>query len=801
MTSTNAAAASSTPVASQADAAHLSHPDEASGPTVALVGNPNVGKSTIFNGATGARQRTVNAPGTTVEVKAGNWKAVGARILDLPGTYSLIPNSPDEKVVADTLAGIPGSLTDPATGRHVDLVLAVLDGGSLTRSLYLLGQIGQTGHAVAAVITMADVAQDNGQEIDFTGLSRKLGIPVLVMDGRKSADHKVLNDFVSDALATRPHISGIDVDPSAPGYFALAAARAALQTCSDQVTIGDGRDLLAQTTCGCGEPQSRGNCCSKGLAPERIPEPKSRKSLLAKDCCEPGGPTDTASSTTSTDSCCGAPVASLGIPATREELRAQIRKDAESIPAVPSGPNSDAELKRASRLFTWVEGVEKSLAAQPSSGRVSRSDKVDRVLLNPFVGPLFFFGVMWLLFQLAGVWVSPIQDKFDYWLASTDDGAISLANGLLWVLGQVGLEGTWVESLLVNGLATGLGVVGSFVPLMFAIFAAISILEDSGYMARAAFLGDRVMRKIGLDGRVILPLIMGFGCNLPALAAARTLPSAAQRLVTVLITPYTSCAARLTIYLMIAKIFFPENTGTVVWSMYVLSVLMVVLAAWALKQVYTKNEAQAPLMLILPAYQLPRILVLLRNAWLRSWAFVKGAGKIIVVMTMFVWLLGAIPTSSNHSFADPEMPMQESAYGRVAQVIAPVFAPAGFDDWHLSGALMTGFVAKETVVSSIVASYNMDASAAGDAESNGDNLGELPDLITATFERTAGAEHAGLAAIAFLVFVLTYTPCLATVAEQVRQIGGKRTTIAVGVQLVIAWLLAVGVFQIGRLIV
>ena len=325
-------------------------------------------------------------------------------------------------------------------------------------------------------------------------------------------------------------------------------------------------------------------------------------------------------------------------------------------------------------------------------------------------------------------------------------------------------------------------------------------------MARAAFLGDRLMRTIGLDGRVILPLIMGFGCNLPALAAAKTLPSERQRLVTVLITPYTSCAARLTIYLMVARIFFPDNAGTVVFAMYVISLFMVVLGAWVLKFFITKNEAQAPLMLILPAYQMPRLGVFLTRALRNSWMFIKGAGKIIVTMTLIVWLLGAIPVSANDDgttlgFASPELAMEDSAYGAAAKTIAPIFTPAGFGDWHMSGALMTGFVAKETVVSSIVAAYNMDESAAGDAEDNGSNLGALPELLNDTFTRTAGEGRQGLAAIAFLVFVLTYTPCLATVAEQTRLIGGKRTTLAVVVQLVTAWIAAVAVFQIGSLFI
>ncbi|MDN6566559.1 MAG: ferrous iron transporter B, partial [Actinomyces sp.] len=457
-------------------------------------------------------------------------------------------------------------------------------------------------------------------------------------------------------------------------------------------------------------------------------------------------------------------------------------------------------LAEAEDLFAWVDGVEAAAHnAREDSAKLSRSDRIDRLLLHPLVGIPVFFALMWLLFKVAGEWVGPVQDFFDGLFSSQDEGAFSLANGLTSVLGAMGAQDTWVKGLLVDGLCTGLGVVASFLPLMFVIFLMISLLEDSGYMARAAFLGDRVMRAIGLDGRVILPLIMGFGCNLPSLAATRTLPNARQRLVTTLIIPYTSCAARLTIYLMIARIFFPENTGTVVFGLYLLSLVMVVVGALALKPILNREASHAPLMLVLPSYQVPRVAVTLKSTTLRAWSFVKGAGKIIVVMTLVVWFMSAIPVVAGHSFADSDLPMEDSLYGRTAQVLVPAFEPTGFGEWHMTGALMTGFVAKETVISSIVTSYNMDPETqGGDAEDGGTDLGSLPDLVRGSFEKSAG-DAAPLAAFAFLVFVLTYTPCLATVAEQARQIGGKLTSMAVVVQLAAAWILATAIFQIGRL--
>lgn len=666
--------------------------------TVALIGNPNVGKSTLFNHLTGARQKIVNAPGTTVTVMAGQWRSLGARVLDLPGTYSLIAQSPDEQVVTDTVAGAAGSLTDPAAGLDIDLALAVLDGGSLTRSLYLLAQVAQAGLPVAAVITMSDVAQQNGEPVDVAALAAATGIPVLELDPRSANAYQALDQMVSAAIENQPHVSGLAADPSAPGF-----------------------------RCHC----TPGNC----------------------SC-------DHASTVT--------------------------------------------EMDRAGTLFEWVEQIESTArTAHEEPGTLSRSDKVDRFLLHPVAGTLTFFALLWLLFQIAGSWVGPIQDWCEALFSSTDEGAISLANGVLWATGAAGLDGTWFESFLVGGLCSGIGVVAGFFPLMFVIYAALSILEDSGYMARAAFLGDRLMRKIGLDGRVILPLIMGFGCNLPSLAAARTLPSPKQRLVTVLITPYTSCAARLTIYLMIGKVFFGAHAGTVVFSMYLISLLLIVGGAWVLKHFITKDEQSAPLMLVLPAYQVPRLVVLLRTTFQRAWTFVTGAGKIIVLMTLVVWFMGAVPMSgSGEGFADEDLAMEDSLYGSTARVLEPVFEPAGFGEWHMTGALMTGFVAKETVVSSIVTSYNLDPEVdAGDAEDNGSDMGKLPQLLNESLEESAGQGYEGLAAFAFLVFVLAYTPCMATVAEQAKIIGGKKTALAVLTQLVIAWVLAVAIFQIGSLLI
>jgi ferrous iron transport protein B len=338
----------------------------------------------------------------------------------------------------------------------------------------------------------------------------------------------------------------------------------------------------------------------------------------------------------------------------------------------------------------------------------------------------------------------------------------------------------------------GVGVVVSFLPLMAIMFAAIALLEDSGYMARVAFVADRLMRGIGLDGRAVLPLVIGFGCNLPALAATKTLPNARQRLLTGLLVPYASCTARLVVFLFIASAVFPEHAGTVVFGLYIASVAVIVLVGLALKRTAFRELGREPLVLALPAYQAPRVWPLLRSVLLRSRAFALRAGQVIVVLSVAVWTLMAVPLASGYSFGD-SIPPSHSLFGQVSEAIAPVFAPAGFGDWHASAALLTGFVAKETVVGTLATTYGVE-------EPEDPALAhDLGGRVRATLERTSGG-HPGAAAIAFMLFSLAYTPCMVAMAEQRRLFGGRVTAASVGLSVAAAWLLAVLAFQLGRLL-
>jgi ferrous iron transport protein B len=664
---------------------------------VLLVGGPNVGKSTLFNALTGARQRTMNAPGTTVELTTGTWRtasvgpdspAIERAIVDLPGTYSLLARSVDEQVSADAVRELAQSSSEGIGPQGVAVV--VLDATALTRSLYLLAQVAETGVPLIVALTMLDlvaaaadspIAAVEPDKLAAT-LGDVLGIPVVPVYGRSRGDggQRDLARAVDDVAARPRHLIGISALPNIEA--------------------------------------------PEGAAPD-----------LAR------------------------------------------------------------EVAHAETVFAWVEQVIEQVGTRlaPHSdqknpnterGRLHRtfSDRVDTVLLNPWAGIPVFLAVVWLLFQLTTKFAAPLQALIGQLVNGPLAGAVT------WLLGLVGLDHGWLQGLLVDGLLVGVGTVLTFLPVMAVMFAALGVLEDSGYLARAAFVADRAMRSLGLDGRALLPLIIGFGCNLPALAATRILPNARQRLLTGLLIPLTSCSARLTVYVLLASAFFPANAGTVIFAMYLTSVLLVLAGGLLLRRTAFRDVRAEPLILVLPPYQRPHLRTLGMSVRLRVGSFITRAGKIIVITMCAVWLLMALPVTGGHSIGD--VPVADSVYSKVASGIAPVLAPAGFGNDHAAAALMTGFVAKEVVVGSFAQSYAVAKPA------DASNAGSLGEQLRASFNESSGG-HGGAAALAFMVFVLAYTPCVAALAEQRRLFGWRPTGSALLAQLASAWALAVLVFQIG----
>ena len=454
-------------------------------------------------------------------------------------------------------------------------------------------------------------------------------------------------------------------------------------------------------------------------------------------------------------------------------------------PRAHAEPSADDPFAVDDDRFTWVNNAMQCMQAT-GKARATFSDRFDRVATAPVVGPLLFLGVMWLVFQTTTVVAAPVQDWLDAFFAGPVSAAVVTA------LGWVGLAGGWVEGLVVDGLIAGVGTLLTFVPLMALMFLLLALLENSGYTARAAVVTERAMRAIGLPGRAFLPLIVGFGCNVPAISAARILPDSRQRIMTALLVPFTACGARLPVFVMLAAVFFPANAGNVVFGMYLASVALVIGIGLLLRKTLWRTMGAEPMVIDLPAYTLPLPRQVLQLLWTKVAAFLRTAGGIIVVAVVAVWALSSIPApGADGSVGD--VAIEDSVFAATANAISPVFEPAGFGDWHTTGALIAGFVAKEAVISSWAQTY-----AAGEPADPADP-GLLGNQVYLDFEASSGG-HTTAAVLAFLVFLLAYVPCVATLGEQRREIGTRWMLASVGISLTTAYVLAVAVFQIGRVL-
>ncbi|MDK8476053.1 MULTISPECIES: ferrous iron transport protein B [unclassified Corynebacterium] len=459
---------------------------------------------------------------------------------------------------------------------------------------------------------------------------------------------------------------------------------------------------------------------------------------------------------------------------------------AQAMRAEPTIIRQDSGLDQR---FADLDAAEKAAVHRVEVGE-TLTQRVDRVVLHPVVGPLFFLAVMWAVFFITTTVAGPMQDGLEDLVTGPVSDAARAG------LEAIGLDHWLISGLLVDGLIGGVGMVLTFAPLLALMFLCLAVLEDSGYMARAAVVTDRVMRSIGLPGKAFIPIVVGYGCNVPAISATRVLGDVRHRILTCLLIPFTSCSARLIVFMMLAQVFFPEHAGSAVFGMYVLSIALVVAVGLALRKTVWRAMPSEALVIDLPSYQLPTFKLTLSVMWVRLKGFLHTAGGIIVATVVVIWLLMSIPVTGGHSFDEEAVPPEDSAYGAVSKAISPAFAPAGFDSWSLTGPLVTGFVAKETLISTWAQTYAVDDVTDADPEEQAES--SLADHIRSDFDAASGGH--GLAAVwAYMVFLLAYTPCVATVAAQRREIGWKWTLIGFALQLVTAWVLAVGVFQVLRL--
>ena len=709
--------------------------------TIALAGNPNSGKTSVFNSMTGARQQVGNWPGVTVEKKVGSlsYRGYEIEVVDLPGTYSLTAYSVEERVVRSYLVE-----------SKPDIVIHVVDTGNLARNLYLTVQLMELDVDLVVNLNMWDEFLDSGSELDLEKIHRLLGAPVVPTVANRGEGIEALLDAAIDLAEDReehhrhvpisygPHVDDVLVElvklledrgVSTHGYPLRWAAIKMLE--------GD-REILRLTTSG------------KDVSDE--------VSLHLRD---------------------------VVARATRH-IGVATGADAEKV--ISEGRNG------------YVEGALRESMTLPETDRMELSRRIDNVLTNRFLGYPVFLALIWILFQLTfqvGAYPQGWLESGVAWLAET--------------LGTV-LPESLVSDLLVNGMVGGVGSVIVFLPSIMILFLGIAFLEDSGYMARAAFLMDRLMHALGLHGKSFIPMLMGFGCSVPAIMATRTLESRRDRIMTTLLVPLMSCSARLPVYVLIAGAFFAERAGTVIFLIYVIGIV----AAMLVGRLFAKTlfrSTPAPFVMELPPYRLPTMKGLLIHMWERGRIYLQKMGGVILVASIILWFLGAFPRDASTietyeqdiaalraagsveaaAAADAleselAAKLAEDSYiGKAGKVIYPAVRPLGFS-WEMGVSLITGFVAKEVVVSTLGVLYHVDATT-----TNGER--SLP----AALKDPAGG-ITPLAGFAFMLFVLLYTPCIVAVVAVKREIGARWMAFSVAYQFVLAWVVSFGVYQIGRLV-
>lgn len=635
---------------------------------IALAGNPNAGKTSLFNALTGSREIVGNWPGVTVEKKIGLVKTTGGerRLLDLPGIYSLSPLASDEEVAARCLLHEP-----------VDAVLNVVDASRLRRSLHLTVQLLETQMPAVVALNMVDVARRRGWRIDEGRLSARLGVPVVPVIARTGEGCPRLAACLAEGIRP-PSEWRLDYGP--------VLERAIRRMC----------DVLPS---GPADRQRRAGRSVRWLALQYLEGNRVvRKELDRADA--------------------------VGI------LEAVLRETEAQLAEEQPGLTPEMAIRRARDEF--IDGLIRECAVREAEASdVTLSEKVDRIVTDRWLGIPIFLMVMGLAFKITFDWVGgPLSDGLHRLLSGP------VADAIKKLLAAADAS-PFIMSLLLDGIVGGVGGVLVFVPQIFALFFILTLIEDSGYMARVALVMDRLAETIGLTGKAFIPLVIGFGCNVPGVMAARTIEQPGQRLLTILLSPLMSCSARLAVFSLFASVFFPGHQALVVLSLYVLGIALAIVLARLFSR-FVPGHGPAALVIELPPYHLPQWLTIWRGTWEKGREFVAKAGTFIFGGAVLIWLLGSVNRSG------VLVPMEESFLAGIGGLIAPLLEPLGFGTWQAGAALLTGFFAKEAVISTMNIMY-------GPA-----NAGSLQAALAAAF---TPAE-----AYAFMAFLLLYVPCLATVA-------------------------------------
>lgn len=706
---------------------------------IALLGNPNAGKTTLFNLLTGARQRTGNWPGVTVERKEGQCRLLNEdlHVVDLPGTYSLdfSDASTDEQVARMFVQ------------QHPDhLYLNIVDASTLERGLYLTLQLRELNVPMIVLLNMMDVAQRRGMNINIEALHERLGCPVIPVSLRQDKDLAPVHHAICHY---QPSTSTVHFD--IPYHASVEQAITQLQATDASISRGDA--LFALQTC--------------------QQEP--------------------------------------GIAATHRTIEAASGEELDFLLA-------DARFDLATRIAQSVV---------QERGKVSRtvSDKLDRWVLGSWTGVPIFLAIMYLLFlfsiNLGGAFI----DFFDLGVqAIAVDGVRHLLTQ--WAFPE------WLITLLAEGLGGGIQVVATFIPVIAALYLFLTLLEESGYMARAAFVMDQFMRKLGVSGKAFVPLIVGFGCNVPAIMAARTLDSQRERILTVLMAPFMSCGARLAVYALFASAFFQQGGQNIVFLLYLVGIAFAILTGLIMRKTLLQGGADHFVM-EMPTYQLPSVYNILLNTWGKLKGFIVGAGKIIVLVVMVINIANSLGTDGSFGNQNTE----KSLLSATAKTVTPVFAPMGItqENWPATVGIVSGLLAKEVVVGTLDALYGQMETTGGATQSEpatdttfdlvaglqaavatipvnvGDALGSLsdplgfgavnetPEVNSATFSAMQQRFDGKVGAFAYLLFILMYFPCVAATGAMYREVGARWAMLGVAWSTGLGYAAAVLFYQMATL--
>ena len=729
--------------------------------TIAIAGNPNCGKTALFNALTGSNQIVGNWPGVTVEKKEGSFKLDNhtIRVVDLPGIYALFANSEDERAALDYL--LKG---------EADLVVNILDATNLERNLFLTSQLMEKGVPMVLAVNMMDIAAQRGVHIDLKKLEEILGVTAV---GLTAVSPKSCEGFVND-LHKLLHSSNELPLPKA-------------------VQHSEELEKLIEDISGTLEPVAK----ELGATPR----------WTAVQYLEHSG----------------------RVLEVAERLNVSIPHD-----KIEEDLGEEVEFALADSRYSYARNIVMQVVRDNTNKR-TRTDKLDKFFLNRVLGIPLFLVAMYLVFWFAVTVGSAFIDFFDILV-----GGI-FVDGLTQLLEKIHAPG-FVVALLANGLGAGIQTVSTFIPVIFFMFLCLSFLEDSGYMSRAAFVADRFMRFLGLPGKAFVPMIVGFGCSVPALMGTRTLENKRERFLTLFLVPFMSCGARLPVYALFGAAFFGKSAGNLVFGIYMVGIVIALLYGLLLRKTLFVGK-ESTFIMELPPYHLPKFRNLFRHAWLRLREFIFRAGKIVLIMVTVLGFMGSIGTDGSFGNDNNE----KSVLSVVGSAITPVFEPFGVekDNWPASVALFTGLFAKEAIVGTLNSLYSIEdqsgevaqESAEGMNNAAGDHAGfslkaiakealiSIPVNLSEVFgklvnplgvedavEESEDAENADVASamkgmrahfslgkfqvFAYLLFILLYVPCLAALGTAFRELGRFYGTLMVTFQTVIGWSLSVLFFQL-----